>query len=441
MIYDCVVIGGGPSGSVAAARIGQLGGKVCLIEKEFLGGVCTNWGCIPTKAMIASAKVVYENKEAEKLGIYTSTRVDFKKVVIHRDNEIAKSRSAMKELLQKFKVEVVYGEGKIIDKTTVSVNNEKLKTRNIILCTGSKATYPHFIRLSDRVLTSKELTSINVLPRNLAIMGGGVIGCEFATIFRNLGSDVTIIERFDRLVFNEDKEIGEKLAEEFTKMGIKLMLGCSVKDVNDRDIITEKGVVPYDYCLIATGRSPLLDEETLKKLWIDYDKTGVKVNDRMQTTVKNIYCIGDATGKSILAHVGVMQATVAANNIMGKGGKMNYTVPRCVYSIPEIACVGKTELECKNPKTATIQLKNNARATLEGKDTGFVKVIMEKNKIVGFQMIGHNVTEIVNEAALIVKNNISPKDIMSTIHPHPTLGETIKYAVQKAMGELCEIAD
>lgn len=437
-MYDAIIIGGGPSGIAAAARIGQLGGKAALIEKEYLGGVCTNWGCIPTKAMIASAKIIYENMNSSDFGISSSAKANFDKVIRHRDDEIKKSRDINYEILKKNNVELIIGIGKITGKNTVSVDGNEFKAKSIILCTGSYATYPPFIKLNDRIITSREMTTIRKRPKNLVIMGGGVIGVEFATIFHYLGSKVSIVEMADRLIVNEDKETGECLSEQFRKAGIKLYLGTPVKEINNKFVVTDKDNIPYDIVLVATGRRPLLDAEMLDRLKIKYDKSGVITNDRMQTSLGNVYCIGDSTGKSILAHVGVRQGIVAANNIMGKKDTMNYLTPRCVYSIPEVACVGKTESEAKNPKTATVNFSDNARALLEHKTEGFVKVILEKDHLVGVQMIGNNVTEMISEASIIINNKIKIKDVLMTIHPHPTLSENFKYALQKALGELVE---
>jgi dihydrolipoamide dehydrogenase len=438
-MYDAIVIGGGPSGIAAAARIGQLKGKVALVEKEFLGGVCTNWGCIPTKAMIASAKIVFESKDSEKFGVRTTALPDFEKVIALRDNEIRKSRDVNMEILKTHGVELIQGTGSIFDKNTVEVDGKKYSAKNIILCTGSKTSYPPFVKLNDKVITSREMTTIRKKPKRLVIMGGGVIGDEFATIFRNLGSDVTIIEMADRLMALEDPEIGDVLRQEFEKNGIKVMLGTAVKEIDDRFVVAGESKIPYDYVLVATGRRPFFDEEMLNRLKIKFDRTGVVTDDRLQTSVKNIYCIGDTTGKSILAHVGVRQGIVAANNIMGRKDKMGKVIPRCVYTIPEIACCGKTQAESKDPKTATVYFKDNARSLLEHKTVGFIKVILEKKRLVGVQMIGHNVTEIINEASIIIENNIDLRKVIDTIHPHPTVSETFKYALQKAMGELVEV--
>jgi dihydrolipoamide dehydrogenase len=437
-MYDAIIIGGGPSGVAAATRIAQLGGKVAIIEKDKVGGVCVNWGCMPTKAMLASAKVVKEGFHAETFGIKVKTSIDFKKVVAYRDAVIEKSREHAKQILESYGIEIIYGEGAMIDKNTVGKNGSTFQTKNIILSTGSEVTIPNTIQLSKKVLTSKELVQIKTLPKKLVIIGGGVIGLEFASMFHLLGSQVTIIEMADKLLPNEDKEISQAMQEHITKQGITLLLSTKVEQITNDVVVSSSGKIPYDVVLVATGRKPLLPILTLDRLKIQYTSKGVLVNEKMQTNVKNVYCVGDTTGKSILAHVGMQQGVVAANNIMGQKDEIQYCIPRCIYSFPEVACVGKTEKEVKNPKTAIIHFKDVAKAIIDDKQEGFVKIIMEKENIVGFQMMGPSVTELINEAALIVSANITTKQILSTIHPHPTLGEIVKFAVQKATGQFLE---
>lgn len=435
MMYDAVIIGAGPSGIAAATRIAQLGGKVALIEKEKLGGVCTNWGCVPTKAMVAVSRQIFENKKAKDMGLTVSTKIDFKKVIGYRDNASNTHREAMRDILKSYKVEMIRGKGVMLNKNTVQVGTKKLSTKNIIHCTGSDSFIPPSITISKKVLTSKEFIQITQLPKRLVIIGGGVIGSEFASIFHHLGSKVTIIEYSDRLLAAEDPEIGRTLTEEFKKQGITVLTNTPVEKVDDAHVHIKGKKIPHDIVLVATGRRPIIDEEELKRVGVKHDTHGIKVNNKLQTNIKNIYSIGDNTGKSILAHVGIRQGIVAANTIMGVNDSMNYVTPRCVYTIPEVAAVGKTERQVTNPKIGTFQLAHTAKGVLDNEKMGFVKVILEKDKVVGFQMIGHEVTEMVNEAALIVANNISAKKIDNTIHPHPTMGEAIRYAIQDALGD------
>jgi dihydrolipoamide dehydrogenase len=438
-MYDCIIIGGGPSGISAGTRISQLGGKVVIIEKDRIGGVCTNWGCIPTKAMLASAKSIHDALLAERLGVTAKVSADFRKVIFHRDEQVKASQEHNLAILKSHGVEVIIGEGLIKDKNTVIVNNNEYGAKNIIICTGSDTKSIPGINFNSKIISSKELVTIRELPRHLVIIGGGVIGLEFASIFAHLGSKVTIIEAFDRLLYSEDAETGDAIKKALEEAGVQILLSTKVDTISQTQVITRGKKISYDKTLIAIGRYPLIDAVTCSRLGIQHDKTGIRINDRMQTSVKNIYAIGDATGKSVLAHVGQRQGIIAAEAIMGKKTQPIMAIPRCVYSIPEIACVGKTESQAKNPTTATFPLSYNAKAMLEGTTEGFIKVIMEGKRIVGFQMVGLNVTELVHEAGLIIENNISPEDVMKTIHAHPTVGESIKLAVQKAMGECVDI--
>ncbi|USN45727.1 MAG: dihydrolipoyl dehydrogenase [Candidatus Woesearchaeota archaeon] len=438
-VFDAIILGAGPSGVACAVRIAQQGGKPLVIERSFVGGVCTNWGCIPTKAMIASAKNLLLVDQAKKLGVSGNVKAPFAKVIAHRDKEILASRNYNVAILKSYGIPLVHGEGKILDKRTVAIKGATFLAKNIVIATGSKPILPTFFEQKKNVLTSKELVSIKKLPKRLVIIGGGVIGVEFASIFNQLGSKVTIIELADRLLCNEDREIGDALAVSFRKQGIQILLNKQVTKLTETSVVVDGKRIPYDKLLVATGRRPLLDELMLERLRINFEQSGILVNDRMQTSLSNIYAIGDATGKSILAHVGIRQALVAANTIVREKDRMTYVVPRAVFSFPEVACVGKTEREVAHAKVGTFSFANNPKARLEGNTEGFVKVIIEKNKIVGFQMIGEGVTELLGEATLIVSAGMSPRQVINTIHPHPTRTEVIKNAVEIAMGESVDV--
>ncbi|MFH1916463.1 MAG: dihydrolipoyl dehydrogenase [Nanoarchaeota archaeon] len=439
LIYDAIIVGGGPAGIAAAVRIAQLSGKPVIIEEDCLGGVCTNWGCIPTKAMLASAKLAHAAMHAPKVGVSLEVSIDFRKIVRHRDEQIKISQEHNKEILESYGVEVMQGKGILKDKNHVVVEGKEIEGGNIIICTGSESKTIPGLPTNDRVLTSKEMVSIRELPKRLVIIGGGVIGLEFASLFAYLGSKVVVIEACERLLSGEDPEISAEIKNALESFGVTIALSAKVTGIDDRQVKTEGKGYMYDKVLLAVGRSPALDVLVIEKLGITYDKMGIVINERMQTSLKNVYAIGDATGRSVLAHVGTRQAVVAANTIMGMKDEMPSCIPRCVYSIPEIACAGKTEKEAKSPKVFIYPLSMNAKAQLEGYPEGFIKVILEKDVIVGFQMIGHNVTELVHEATLIVENKMKARDIAKTIHAHPTIGESIKLTVQMAIGECVDV--
>lgn len=437
-MYDVVVIGGGPAGVAAAIRVAQLGGKVCIVEKDKLGGVCTHWGCIPTKAMIASAKIAAHATTAKALGVSYIPRIAFSQVIEHRNKAIKASHDHIQRLLDEYEIPVFYGMGSIYDDNTVIVHHTPIKTKKIILSTGSRPCIPPGMQLSKKVLTSKQLVDIQNLPSQLVVIGGGVIGLEFATMFHYLGSKVTVVELNDQLLPGMDSQISQALYDKLVAEGITVYVSTKVEGITRNKVLTEEGDFYYDKVLVATGREPAIDVEALDATQIKHNYKHILVNNKMQTSRNHIYAIGDATGQSILAHVGIQQGIVAAENCMNKKATMEYTVPLCIFTIPEIAAVGKQKHEVKNGKEFLFPLRQSSKAIIEGETFGFVKVVMQGKKIVGFHMIGKGVTELINEATLIVNNSLSVEKVISTIHPHPTLGEVIKYVVEKSVGRCTE---
>ncbi|MBD3204702.1 dihydrolipoyl dehydrogenase [Candidatus Woesearchaeota archaeon] len=444
--YDAVIIGSGPAGYTCAIRVSQLGGKAAVIEKDLTGGICTNWGCIPTKAMITSAKIVDTIKKSSRFGIDVKDfEIDFKKITKHRDRTVKISRKGIETLLKKNDVDLIHGQGKIISDNEVKVDDKTIKAKNIVVATGSSPIIPGFIKLGEDILSSKELLQIKEIPEKLIIVGGGVIGLEFATLFSILGSEVTIVEMMERLLVNADPEISKELEKAYSRKKINIFTKHKVLSAKSNSVEIEdmtegkKLTLKADKILVAIGRRANVDKEEMENNSIKYSKTGIKVDNHMRTNKKNIYAIGDITGKSILAHVGIQQAVVAAENIMGKNTKMNYVVPACIYTIPEVAEVGANETEVDDTKVGKFPMIVNARARGEGHTTGFIKVVIKDDLLVGCQMIGHNVTELISEAAVIIKNKISCKEILKTIHPHPTYAESIKGAIEDAYKEAIDL--
>ncbi|NTV24247.1 MAG: dihydrolipoyl dehydrogenase [Nanoarchaeota archaeon] len=435
-MFDCIVIGTGPAGYTAAVRAKQLGGEVCIIERDLTGGVCTNWGCIPTKAMITAAKAVESAKAAKELGILAKIKINFKGISKHRDRVIKASRDSLEENLSSYGINIIRGEGKVISGTQVSVGKRIIEGKNIVIATGSVPTIPGFIKLSKTVISSKELVTIKKIPESLIIIGGGVIGLEFATLFSSLGTKITIIEMFDRILFNADPEVSEELSKEYKKKGIKILTRHKVISASGNIVEVEsldtqkKRKLESELILVAIGRHALVDAPALDKAGIKYDKTGIIVNERMQTSLPSVYAVGDSTGKSMLAHAGIEQATVAAENIMGKDRKMDYTVPACIYTMPEVAMVG--EIESSGALVGRFPFSSNARARCESSTEGFVKAVIKDGFLVGVHIIGHNATEMISEGALAVKNRMKAKDIIETIHAHPTYAEALKCAIEDA---------
>ncbi len=415
-MYDAIVIGGGIAGYNCALKVVELGGKAVLIDKGELGGTCTNLGCIPTKALQASAKLIDKIRKSKKLGVNVSDySVDFNEVMKRKDRIVNTTVMGIKSLLDK--VEVIKGKGKIIDKNKVEVNGKVLEGKNIVIATGSE---PVRILNIDGI-TNEEMLDLKEVPKKLLIVGGGVIGVEFGCIFNRFGSEVTIVEMLDQVIPTEEKEIAEELRRSMERDGIKIITNAKVEYVKDNEALikTDNEIKEkFDKVLIAVGRKSSFDKEALDKLGIKYGKKGIKINKQMQTNIDNIYSVGDVTGEMQLAHYGRHQGIVAAENIMGNKSKISKVVPNCIYTLPEIASVGKITDNSKK-----INYAANGKARTLDEIRGFIKVYFDKNKIVGCSIIGESATELIAEVTLAINNKISIKDIKNTIHAHPTLSE------------------
>jgi len=446
MIYDAIVIGSGPAGYTCAIRVAQLGGKAVVIEKDLTGGICTNWGCIPTKAMITAAKVVDTVKKAARLGIEISElTVNFQKIMQHRDRVVSPSRKGIESLLSQNGIELVRGEGKLISADKVQVGDNVLEGKNIVLATGSSPLIPPFIKLSKTVHSSSELLQIDHIPESLTIIGGGVIGLEFATLFSTLGSKVTIIEMLDRILANCDPEISAELEKSYSRAGMNILTKHKVLAVEGNTVKLQKLETGEELearsevILVAIGRRANIASEMLDAVGVKYERNGISVDEKMRTSVPNIYAVGDANGKSILAHAGIHQAEVAAENIMGHDASMEYTVPACIYTFPEVAEVGRHESDVPGAKVGKFPMIANARARCEAHSDGFVMVVLKDDVVVGCQMIGQNATEMISEAGLAVKNRMSVSQILDTIHAHPTYAEAFREAVADAVGKAIDL--
>lgn len=461
--YNAVIIGGGPSGHSCAVRIAEMGGKVALIERDYIGGICTNWGCTPSKAMIESAKVANEVKSSERYGIKVqSYEIEFPQIAKRREMVVRNTREFITDLLNHHNVDIFQGEAVVNSPTEVKVrygklNNdtyamdytgeeEILQTDNIVLATGSKPLIPGFIDENDpTIVSSHRLITIEELPETLTIVGGGVIGIEFATIFSNLGSQVTIVELLPRVLAMMDPDISSEITQIMEAKGVRILTNHKVTELNNGILravnqeTNETVEVRSKMNLIAIGRSAVLQQDLYDKLGLSYTRKGVDVDDTLQTSVPGIWSIGDATGKSILAHCGIQQGIICAENIMrGENPPrlMDYSViPAIVYSLPEIFSIGLVPDDLSNVKVVKVPFAINLRANIEEHNEGFIKLWIRDNKVIAAQAIGFMVSEIQQELANMIALETDIDEVAKIVHVHPSYNEIIRSALEYAEGK------
>jgi dihydrolipoamide dehydrogenase len=443
--FDLVIVGGGPGGYVAAIKAGQLGYKVAIIEKDNVGGVCLNWGCIPTKTLLKSAKVFEQFKHAKDYGIDVkadSFTANFPEMIKRKDSVVRRLTGGVASLLKKNGVTLFKGYGEVTSPTTVQVGEETLEAKYIILATGASVIMPPFTGLEDAfsrgfLLTSKEILDLKVLPKELVIVGGGVIGLEFATIFHSLGTKVTVLEKAPVILSAVDEEIRNLFLKKILKDGIKVITNATVTAIGQQDVSYELAgkteTVSAEKVLMAVGMRP--NTKSFASLNLAMEKAGVQVNEYMQTSIPNVYAIGDVTGKYMLAHVASHAGLVVIDHIAGHGKKMDYKViPSGIYTFPEIAMVGLTEQEAKaqglDYKVSTFPLMANGKAMGENEKDGLVKIIVAGpyHEIVGVHIMAVSATEMITEASLAINLEATAEELVSTIHPHPTLSEMLMEA-------------
>ena len=463
--YDAVIIGGGPSGQAVSVRLAQAGKKVAVVERDFVGGICVNWGCTPSKAMIESAKVIEHVKEASHYGVNTGDfTVDFARIAERRNQVVEGVREATKDLMLHHKIDIYQGEalieapGKVkvkggkldIDAETMHYdgNDEELETKHIIMATGSAPLVPPGIDEENPFLVnSNRLISINELPESLTIVGGGVIGIEFATIFSNLGSKVSIIEFLPRVLALMDEEIAAEITSVLEKKGVKIYTGHKMTGIDENGVVTaenretgEEVKIASQMTLLSIGRKAVVNTELCERLGLEFGRRGIGVDDYMRTNIPGIWAVGDATGKSILAHVGIQQGIVCAENILKSEGEelrpMDYSViPAVIYSLPEIVSVGTVPEDLTDVKVVKVPFDKNLRAAIEERGQGFLKLWIKDNKILAVQAIGFVVSEIIQEVANMIALGTDIREVAEIIHPHPTYAEIVRSALEYSLGQ------
>lgn len=443
---DLLVIGGGPAGYSAAIRASHFQKNVVVVEKKSLGGTCLNRGCIPTKALLESAQFYKNLSFAQNHGISLEVQgLDYAEVVKRKDQVVKGLVSGLKFLIKKRKIQVIDGEAKFLSPKEIQVGEEIFRPKKVLVATGTKPfDLPGLEVDGEFIVNSDQLLNWPSLPKSLVIVGGGVIGCEFATIFASYGVQVTVVELMDQILPLEDGEISKTLTREFKKQKVKVLTETKVKSViRHADQVTVKleqkgrdSEVEAEMVLVSVGRRPVLPAEFPAEL----DSKGyIIVNEKFQTSVSHIYAAGDIIGGLQLAHLAFEEGWAAANFMLGEPARNEWFVPSCVYTKPEIAAVGLTEAKAKEEFgtviTAKYSLKGNGRAVIAGEDSGFVKLVATEDGIVrGIHIIGPQATEMIGGPTLVLEQGLTLKEWSQAVLPHPTVSEAIKEAVLSGLG-------
>ena len=445
--FDVCVIGAGPGGYVAAIHAARTGKKVALIEKEYFGGTCLNVGCIPTKTLIASAEALKMTKHAAEFGVEVNGEITYNWTSMQdrKSGVVEKLRNGIGSLLKNANVEVISGVAKFESKNIVSIKNntgelEKIESEKIIIATGSKPAMPGFIPQSSKVLDSTDLLNIPEVPKSIIVLGGGVIGCEFACLLKELGSEVTVVEMLSEILPGQDLEISKQIAREMKKKKIKVMTGKPLENISV-DENSVKGTVKNkdieaEYLLVSIGRLPVTDGLNPQAAGLLIDEKGfIQVNNKCETNVPGIYAIGDVTGRIQLAHLASAMGITAAENACGNNDNFSDNlVPGCIFTSPEIGTVGMTQEQCLE-QNIEINIGKFPYAALGkamaiNETAGFCKIIADakNDRILGVHIIGAHATDLIAEAVTAMEKNTTAEELGKAIHAHPTLGEIMMEA-------------
>ena len=463
MAYDVVVIGSGPGGYVAAIRASQLGFKTAVIEKESLGGICLNWGCIPTKALLKSAQVNEYIKHAKDFGIEASGQPNFEAVIKRSRGVADKMSKGVQFLMKKNKIDVINGFGKVVAKGKIEVTGadnakQTVDAKHIIIATGARSRQlPSMPIDGKKIVGYREAMVLPQQPKSLIVVGSGAIGCEFGYFYNSMGTKVTIVEFLPGIVPLEDADVSKELEKNFKKQGIDIMTSSEVTKVDTSGagvkatVKTANGEVTLeaDILLSAVGVSANIEGIGLEQLGVKTEKGLISVDKFYQTSVPGIYAIGDCVPGQALAHVASKEGIICVENIAYNEKKFNHqpealdyaNVPGCTYCVPEVASVGFTEKKAREAgyeiKVGKFPLSASGKATAAGHQEGFVKVIFDAKygEWLGTHMIGYNVTEMIAETVVARKLETTHHEILNSIHPHPTISEAIKEAIEVAYGE------
>ena len=451
MTYDLIVLGGGPGGYLAAERAGHAGLKTLLIEKRFLGGVCLNEGCVPSKTFLYSAKIYDYARFSDHYGVTCDgVKYDHKAVLARKGKVVSTLVGGIRAMLKKNKVEVVEGigviDGKNADGYVVKVGDTAYTGARLIIATGSEASMPpipgvHENFAAGTVLTNREILDLEEVPEKLVIVGGGVIGLEMASYFNSAGSKVTVIEMMDKIAGPTDEEISKILMKNYEKKGITFKLSAKVCEVKKNSVVFEKDgkteEIPADKVLLSIGRRPVTKDVGLETIGVLCERGAIVTDNKMKTNIPNVYAIGDVNGKSMLAHTAYREAEVAVNNILGKKDVMRYNaIPAVIYTNPEVGSVGETEATAKakgiDYEVANISMMYSGRyvAENEGGD-GICKVLVDKKtrRMIGCHCLANYASEFIVSAGIMIETEMRIDDIKEIVFPHPTVCEIVREGI------------
>lgn len=447
MKYDVAIIGGGPAGYTAAEKAAKGGLSTVLFEKNALGGVCLNEGCVPTKTLLYSAKTYDQIKHASKYAVSAENpSFDYPKIIARKNKVVKKLTAGIRMKMKESGVEVITGEAMIQGKTDegnilIQCTEQVYEAKNLLVCTGSESVIPPIPGVNEtEYWTSREALQSKELPASLIIIGGGVIGMEFASFFNSMGTEVQVVEMLDKILGPMDKELSDMLQAEYAKRGVKFYLGHKVTGIHGQEVTVEKDGESFtlhgEKVLLSVGRRPVTKGFGLETLALEPYRNGIKVNEYMQTSLPNVYACGDITAFSLLAHTAVSEAEVAIDHILGKARAMSYkAIPGVVYTNPEIAGVGKTEEElqaCGTPyQVKKIPMAFSGRFVAENEmGNGVCKLILaEDGTLIGAHLLGNPASELIVIAGMAIEKGMKAEEIKSFVFPHPTVGEIIKEAL------------
>jgi len=463
MSYDLLIVGSGPGGYVAAIRAAQLGLDVGVVEKENLGGICLNWGCIPTKSLLKSAQALEYAKHAADYGVSISGEIkpDFE-AMVKRSRGVAEGMSkGIQFLFTKNKIEVINGNGRLVDKNSVEVTDETgnrtlHSAKNIILATGARSReLPNLEQDGEKIIGYREAMTLPKQPKSMVVVGSGAIGSEFAYFYQSIGTEVTLVEYLPNVVPNEDEEVSKVLERSFKKKKMKVFTNASVESVDTSGelckvtVKTKKGeeIIEAEIVLSAIGIAPNIENIGLEDLGIVLENGKVKVNEFCQTNVDTVFAIGDIIAGPALAHVASAEGILCVEKIAGLNPHpIDYTnIPGCTYTNPEVSSVGMTEQKARDAgyeiKVGKFPFSASGKASASGQKDGFVKLIFDAKygELLGAHMIGANVTEMIAELVVAKKLEITGHELIKSIHPHPTMSEAIMEAAAAAYGEVIHL--